>query len=130
MSKVGLARGVLLSVGLAVGLASPAAAAPGDMSAGAFLAKADALQAKGAMALFSSDIGLLKAEGMAAGQAYRSRLLQERAVGHPSSCAPHGTRVDSTRLLGFLRAYPAAERQRKTMREAMAELFMKTWPCR
>ncbi len=120
----------LLFAGLAMGLATTALAAPGDMTAATFLAKADALQAKGAMALFSSDIGMLKAEGMAGGQAYRARLAQERAVGHPSSCPPPGTRVDSTRLLGFLRAYSPAERQRKSMREAMAELFVKSWPCR
>ena len=49
--------------------ATPALAAPGDISVASFLAKADALRAKGAMALFSSDYKLLQSEGKAAGKA-------------------------------------------------------------
>ena len=54
--------------------ATAANAATGDMSVATFLAKVDALKAKGPMALFSSDIGLLKNEAYAAGRAYRARL--------------------------------------------------------
>lgn len=111
-------------------LAVPAAAAPGDMSVAAFLTRADALKAKGAMALFSPDIKLLKAEGMAAGAAYRSRLGQERAAGKPSSCPPANAKVNSDSLLGFLRGYPEPVRPRTTMKVAMADYFIRTWPCR
>jgi hypothetical protein len=64
---------------LALTLAVPALAAGGEMSVATFLAKADALKARGIMALGSSDIGLLRAEGQAAGEAYRARLESERA---------------------------------------------------
>lgn len=105
-------------------------AAPGDMSVAAFLGKADALQAKGAMALFSRDIGVLKAEGKAAGEAYRARLQTERAAGHPSSCPPPGTKVNSDEFLGFLRTYPAAVRPQVAMKQAIGDFFIRKYPCR
>lgn len=123
-------RPTLLAV-LAAGLiAAPAHAAGGDMSVAAFLSKADALKAKGAMALFSPDIKVLQAEGQAAGEAYRSRLVSERAAGKPSSCPPKGAKVSSDQVLSHLRTYPAPARPRVTMRSAMADFFIKTYPCR
>lgn len=111
-------------------LAAPAVAAPGEMKVATFLAKADALKAKGIMALGSPDIGLLRSEGQAAGQAYRERLLAERAAGKPSSCPPKGGKVGSQQLLAHLRTYPAAVRATTTMKTAMADFFVKTYPCR
>jgi len=113
-------------------LALPAAlyAAPGDMNVATFLAKADALEAKGPMALFSSDIGVLKAEGQAAGEAYRNRLSAERAAGRPSSCPPKGTKVNSDELLAFLRTYPATVRPKVPMKQAIGDYFIKKYPCR
>lgn len=116
------------AIGLAL-VATPASAVPGDMSIATFLAKADALRAKGPLALLSSDIKLLKTEGMAAGQAYRAQLVRERAQGKPSSCPPKGTKIGSDQLIDHLRAYPAAARIRTTMRAAMADFFIKTFPC-
>jgi hypothetical protein len=111
-------------------LAAPALAAAGDMNVATFLAKAEALEKKGAMALLSSDLKLLREEGSAAGAAYRARLERERAAGKPSSCPPKGSRVDSDTLLAHLRTYPAASRPAITMRTAMADLLIKTYPCR
>lgn len=116
------------AIGLAL-VATPASAVPGDMSIATFLAKADALRAKGPLALLSSDIKLLKTEGMAAGQAYRAQLVRERAQGKPSSCPPKGAKIGSDQLFGHLQAYPAAARPRTTMRAAMADYFIKTFPC-
>lgn len=96
---------LMLPLALLAAPAAPALAA-GDMSVATFLTKADALKAKGPMALFSSDMKLLRSEGQAAGQAYRQRLTAERATGHPSSCPPKGVKVNSDDLLGFLRTYP------------------------
>ena len=100
------------------------------MSVAAFLAKADGLRAKGPLALFSPDIRALKAEGQAAGEAYRARLTREQAAGTPSSCIPRGTKVGSDQVLTHLRAYPAAARAGTTMRTAMADYFIRTYPCR
>lgn len=105
-------------------------AAPGDMSVAAFLSKADALKAKGAMALFSRDIGVLKAEGKAAGEAYRARLQSERAAGRPSSCPPQGAKVNSDEFLGFLRTYPAAVQPQVPMKQAIGDFFIRKYPCR
>ena len=50
-------------------LVTPSAllAARGDMNLAVFVAKAEALQAQGPLALFSPDLEVLKAEGKAAG---------------------------------------------------------------
>lgn len=111
-------------------LAVPVLAAPGDMNVAAFLGKADTLKAKGAAALFSSDIKVLRTEGQAAGEAYRARLKAERAAGKPSSCPPQGTKVNSDKLLAFLRTYPETVRPRVSMRQAIADYFIRTYPCR
>ncbi len=120
----------IFSIILPLLAATPAVAAPGDMSVAIFLAKADALRAKGAMALFSSDYKALQTEGRAAGQAYRTRLAAERAQGKPSSCPPKPAPVNSNSLIAHLRTYPAEHRDHVPMRTAMADLFIKTWPCR
>lgn len=122
-------RGITALVA-SLALSAPALAAPGDMNVGLFLAKADALRAKGAMAMFSDDIEVLKGEGKAAAEAYKARLTKERAAGRPSSCPPQGTGLDSGELLGFLRSYPANVRPRVSMKQAMAEFFIKKYPCK
>ena len=117
-------------LGMALLAASPAVAEPGDMSAAAFLAKADALRAKGPMALLSGDIKLLKAEGQAAGLAYRARLKAEKAAGKsPHSCPPSKSRINSTQVIEHLRAYSPATRARTTMKAAISDLMVKTYPC-
>lgn len=117
---------IVMAAGIA---ATPALANDGNMSVATFLAKADALRAKGPLALMSSDYKLLKAEGTAAGQAYGARLRQERAAGRPSSCPPQGARPGSNQVLAHLRTYPVAARAGTTMRTAMADYFIKTYPC-
>lgn len=120
---------ISLALIASLSLASPLMAAPGDMNVAAFLAKADALRAKGPMALFSSDFKLLKSEGEAAGEAYRSRLNAERAAGRPSSCPPKGAKVSSDKLLAFLRTYPEAHRPRTSMKQAIGDFFARNYPC-
>jgi hypothetical protein len=124
MTRFLLVMTMLLAVPMA------ALAAPGDMSVATFLTKADALKAKGPAALFSSDIGLLKSEGKAAGEHYKARLKRERAEGRPSSCPPQGVKVNSDELMTFLRTYPAATRPKVSMKQAMADFFIKKYPCR
>lgn len=121
-SVIALTAGVVILAGTAV-------AAAGDMSVATFLAKADALKAKGPLALMSSDIGLLREEGQAAGQAYRAQLDSERKAGHPSSCPPKGVRVTSDDLMGQMRAYPAARRPQITVKTAMADMFRAKFAC-
>ena len=122
-------RAVALAAGAAM-LSGPALAAAGDMSIAAFLAKADALKAKGPMALLSSDIGVLKAEGQAAGAAYKAQLDAERKAGHPSSCPPQGTRVAGDDLMAQMRTYPSAARSKISVKTAMVDMFRAKFPCR
>jgi hypothetical protein len=112
-------------------LAVPGAAqaARGDMNLAVFIAKADALKAQGPMALFSPELDVLKAEGKAAGESYRARLLQERAAGRPSSCPPENAQIVPEELVSFLKHYPASVRPRVTIRQGVADYFIKKYPC-
>ena len=121
---------LILALFACLALAAPVLAAPGDMNVATFLAKADALKAKGVTAMFSSDLKLLRTEGQGAGANYKARLNAERATGKPSSCPPKGTKVDSDKLLAFLRTYPEPVRPRVSMKQAMADYFIRTYPCR
>lgn len=109
--------------------AIPAQAAPGDMNVATFLEKAERLQARGALAMFSGDVSLLTGEAQGAGRAYRTQLAAERRAGRPSSCPPDSARMNSEQLLTHLRTYAPAQRQTTSMRSAMADLFRKNYPC-
>jgi hypothetical protein len=113
-------------------LAPPVAiAAPGDMSVAAFLAKTDALKAKGMMAMMSGDIGVLREEVSASGLAYRARLAADKTAGRPPrACPPAKIGMKSEQLLTHLRGYPAAQRPRITIKAAMGDWIEKTYPCR
>ena len=121
-------RAMALGCGVAL-LTGTAAAAAGDMSVATFLAKADALKAKGPLALLSSDIKLLQGEGQAAGAAYRAQLDAERKAGHPSSCPPKGVKIGGDELMAQMRKYPAATRQRITVKAAMVDMLRAKFPC-
>ena len=103
--------------------------APGAMSVATFIAKAEALQAKGAMAFFSSDISLLKGEVAGSAQAFRRQIKAEAASGKPSACLLGRASLTSDDLLAHMRSYPAGARPRIPVSEAVAELFRKRYPC-
>ena len=112
-------------------MASPVISSPGDMKISVFLAKADALKAKGVMALASSDVGLLKAEGKAAGESYRARIKSDKVNNlAPHSCPPVKAAVSSDDLLAHFRSYPAAQRQQISVRTGFAEMMKKRYPCK
>lgn len=68
-----------------------------------FLAKAEALKAKGAMALFSSDVKLLKKEMEPIILAYEADNAAARKAGKPLSCPPEKPRLN---LIEDFRAIP------------------------
>jgi hypothetical protein len=119
----------VLMLFFAISLAGPAQAAGGNMSVAAFLAKADALKAKGPFALLSKDYKRLKSEGEAAGAAYQARLAKERKQGKASSCPPPRARPSNNQFLNHLRSYPVAARASTIMRTAMADYFVRAYPC-
>lgn len=111
-------------------ICSPAISAAGDMKVETFLAKADALKAKGVLALASSDIGVLKAEGKAAGEVYRARIKSDKAKKlPPHSCPPPKAALKSDDLLAHFRTYSATQRKQISVNTAFAEMMKKRYPC-
>ena len=101
-----------------------------SMPVSTFLAKANALKAKGAMALFSSDIKLLKKEVTdAAAQLREERAAAVKAGRKPAYCPPAAkTSLDSKELLAYLRSIPPARRGMQ-VRDGLRGLFARKYPC-
>ena len=120
-------RGAVVAAAAGFALALPIAAQA--MTVAEFLGKAEALQARGFTAMFSSDIGLLKAEIKSASTAYRADVDAGRP---PRSCPPpKGTvKTSSDELLAAFRTLPVAERTRLSVRSAFANYMVKRFPCR
>lgn len=119
-----------------IGLVTIAALIPAAaqaMSVAEFLAKTDALQAKGVLALGSSDIGLLRDDIASASDAYRTGLAKEVAAGRkPSSCPPpKGTaKVTSDDIIAAFRAIPAGKRSGTSTKVAFTAFMTKRYPCK
>lgn len=124
-------RNIVAFVCLAyAGLAVPVIAGPGDMNVATFLAKADALKAKGLGAIGSPDIKLLYGAANAAGKTYRAALAADKKAGRtPHSCPPKKAALNSDQLLAHLRTYPATVRPKTTITTAMFDVMKKRYPC-
>ncbi|MFL6861719.1 MAG: hypothetical protein ACJ8DZ_01820 [Allosphingosinicella sp.] len=111
-------------------VAAPLAAASA-MPVSTFLQKADALQAKGMLALFSSDYGLLKKEVTDASGQLRAERLAARAAGRrPAYCPPEQQgSLDSRDLLAAFRAIPPALAARTQVKDALRALLARKYPC-
>ena len=106
-------------------LAAPASA----MSVAEFTAKADALKAKGMLALFSSDLSLLKGEAMGATKAWRAQLAPPGQP--PNACPPPGPlRMDSDAFLALLTAVPPPQRASTSVTQAVVAGMNRRYPCR
>lgn len=101
------------------------------MTVAVFLEKADALKSRGALAMFSSDLGLLKSEVRTASAALRAeRLAAERAGRRPAFCPPRaGGRLDSDELLRHFQSIPPAQRSRMQVRDGLRSLLVRKYPC-
>lgn len=96
-----------------------------------FLARADALQKKGAMAMFSSDVGKLKSEIVESGKQLRAeQVAAQRAGRKPAQCMPAQgkAKIGSTELLAHFRSIPPAQRN-VPVKTAFASLLRKKYPC-
>lgn len=112
---------------MAFGLAVPAGAA---MTLAEFLPKANRLQAKGAMALFSSDLKPVMTEMRAVGEELKAEGERRKAAGLPRrSCPPEGTKLGSKQLLAMLNAIPPAQRG-ISVKEGMIRAMAARFPCR
>lgn len=120
-------RKLVLGVALAMGVASPAAA---RMTLAEFLPRANALQAKGAMALFSRDLKPVMNEMKAVSAEMKAESEQRRAAGLPKrACPPEGTKLDSKQLLVMLNTIPPAERG-ISVKDGLIRAMARRYPCR
>jgi hypothetical protein len=115
----------------AVLLAAVPMAAAKAMDVATFLAKADALQKKGMLALMSSDYKLLKSEIEANALALRKeRLAAEAAHRKGAYCPPAKQALNSNEILAAFRTIPAAQRPRIQVKDALRALLARKYPCR
>ena len=116
---------------MALVLASVPASAQA-MTVAEFLAKANALKAKGVLAMMSPDLGLLTEEVKSAGAAYRRGLAAEAAAGRkPSSCPPPigKTGVGSNEIMAHFSSIPAARRN-VSVEKAFIAMMRQRFPCK
>ncbi len=100
------------------------------MTVAVFLDKADSLERRGMMAMFSSDARALKAEMKSAGDSLKAERQRWRAAGQrPAYCPPERIPVKSSDLLVHLRAIPPAQRQRMEFRDALRLMLVRRYPC-
>jgi len=111
-------------------LAAAPVTAASAMNVADFLLKADALEKKGMMALFSSDLKLLKGEVEAAGMQLRSqRLAAQKAGRNPAYCHPAKGGMSPQELVALLRTIPPAQRPRTELKDGLRTVFARKYPC-
>jgi hypothetical protein len=128
MAGVALARTFVIGVFAACVCAMPTPAAAQNMPVSSFLAKADALAAKGMMAMFSSDVTALKDEIKAASTAYRASPASRA----PRSCppVPGQAKVSSDEIIAAFRAMPLAQRTTTSVKSAFTDFMVRRYPCK
>lgn len=116
-----------LALVLSVAAAGPVSAQ--TMPVSQFLAKAEALQKRGALALFSSDIGLLKREIVNSGKQLRAEQDAAKKAGRkPATCIPPKASMNSNELLAHFKSIPPQQRS-MPVKAAFAGLMRKKYPC-
>jgi hypothetical protein len=112
-----------------VGLAATAASAQ-SMPVSTFLAKADALQAQGPLAVASPDFSTLRLEVKAAAKSLREEQQAAVAAGRkPAFCQVEKGSIDSDELLAAMRAVPPAQRSTTEVKSVLKALKIKKYPC-
>jgi hypothetical protein len=98
------------------------------MSVADFLVKADALKAKGMMAIFSSDLGPMKGDVQAALKAWG---VQVAPPGKPANaCPPKGnTTLSVDDILAIMKAVPPVQRASTNTTDAMIAGMNRRFPC-
>ena len=116
-----MSKGIGAAALAALFLCAPAQA----MSSAEFLAKADVLKAKGMLAIFSSDLGLLKTEFLNAGKVWRAQAHR------PNACPPPGPLpANSDMIYGMAAAVPPAQRATTSATDAIVAGLNRKYPCR
>ena len=112
-------------------LAVPAAAVAQSMPVATFIAKADALQRKGPLALFSSDVKLLTQQIKADFVRLRSERLAAESAGTTTAFCPPttGAKLTDKDILSAMQAVPAERRGTTSTREALKTVLARRYPC-
>lgn len=99
------------------------------MTVAQFLVKANALEKKGAMAIFSSDLRPVMREMKTVGQELKLEGERRKAAGLPRrACPPEGTKLDSSELLRMMNAIPPAERG-MSVKDGLVRVMAARFPC-
>lgn len=123
-------RWIVATAGAALVAVVPQAAQA--MTVAEFLAKTNALKAKGFLAIGSSDIALLKNEVDTVSAAYRADLERQKRAGRPPhSCPPPRgqTSMKSSEFIAELERIPVAQRG-MSMKAAFYAMMKRRYPCR
>ena len=117
-----------LLIAIALGAAPATAVA---MPVATFLTKADALQRKGPMALFSSDLKLLTNQiKRDAGELRAENKAAEAAGRRKAYCAPAGgVKLTNRDILGAMNAVPPPQRATTQTKDALRAYFARRFPC-
>jgi hypothetical protein len=103
------------------------------MTVAEFLAKANALKAKGMLAMMSSDLGVVKGEFKTATGNWRADVDAARAKGRTDlGCPPAKGQVkmDSDMVMADLAAVPPALQPRISVKTAFYDAMAKRFPCK
>ncbi|HET9355194.1 MAG TPA: hypothetical protein VFO42_03405 [Sphingomicrobium sp.] len=119
----------LLLIGLALAAAPLAAASA--MPVETFLAKADALEKKGAMAVFSKDLKLLMKQVKTDAAELAANNKAAAAAGRPKAyCTPgKGVALSNRDILAAMRAVPPVQRASTSSKEALKAHLARRYPC-
>ena len=100
------------------------------MPANIFLKKADALRARGPLALFSADLKTLQFEAEAAGDELHDEHAAQLASHQPTDwCAPVTKYLAPRELIEGMHALPSAELDQMDIKQAMRVIFTRDYPC-
>ena len=119
----------MLLIGLSLTVAPLAAASA--MPVETFLAKADAIERKGPMAVFSKDLKLLMNQVKKDAAELKAANQALAAAGKPKAyCAPgKGVKLTNRDILDAMRAVPPAQRARTNSKDALKALMVRRYPC-
>lgn len=101
------------------------------MPVSTFLAKADRLQKKGPLALFSGDFKLLMNQVKADASELRAENKAAEAAGRRKAyCTPPGgVKMTNRDVVEAMQAVPQAERASTTTKAALRAYFARRFPC-
>ncbi len=112
-------------------LAVPVAAS--SMTVAEFLARANALKAKGMMAMMSSDLPVIRGEMQAATTAYRTDVDAARAKGRTDlGCPPPKgqAKMSSDTIMADLAAMPKGAQAKMSVKAGLYASMTKRYPCK